>query len=114
MRGALHELLHIGHALQRILDHSFVGLRKPSLAAELLDIIPVRGGTRHPASGSMWLLQESAVGQVGHYIANGRWTEPFPAGARNHARPHRLAGGYKRLHDSREDFAFPVADRWAC
>ena len=82
------------------------------IAAELLHVIPVGGGTRHPSGRGVRLFEETAIGQIGHHIANGRGTQPFPTGARNHARPHRLARGNKRFHDRREDFAFPVADGW--
>src|SRR5436190_7433450 len=114
MRGALHEFLHIGHALKRLLNHSFVSLRNLRFAAELFHVITVRGRARHPAGGSMRLLKVAGVSEVGHYVANCRRAQAFATGPRQHARPHRLARGDKGLHDGREYFPFAIADWLAC
>src|SRR5271166_4526483 len=84
-----------------------------SLPAELLDIISISLRRRDPARRSVWLLQKSCLGKVGHHIPYGRRTQPFTAGARKRARTHRLSAGNEGFDDGGQDFAFPPAN-WPC
>ena len=67
MGRPLHELLHISHALQRILNHAFVCLRELGFAAQLLNVVPVRRSARNPPRRSMRLLKKSGISQVRHH-----------------------------------------------
>src|SRR5207248_6025049 len=109
VRGAFHELLHVSHALKRILNDAFVSLRELGLAAELLNVIAVCRRARNTACGSMRLFEKTGVGKIGHNITNSRRTEPFPAASRDHARTDRLARGNEGFHDRGQDLALPVS-----
>src|SRR5712692_5563128 len=113
MRGALHELLHVGDARQGVLDNALILVRKMRLPTKLLDIITISFRRRHPPRRSMRLLQKSRVSKIRHHIADRSRTQPFAAGARKRARTHRLSAGDKCLDDSGQDFPFPPA-RWSC
>src|SRR5208283_493823 len=64
----------------------------------------------HATGGSVWLLQKSSVGQVGHDVADGGGAEALAIAARQRARAHRLSGGDVCLHDCREDLTFPPSN----
>src|SRR5258708_17839428 len=85
MGSAFHEFLYVGHALQRILNHAFISLRKLCLAAELLDVIAISRRTRHSTRGSVRLFQVTCICQVRHHVADRRWAEAFAAGPRENA-----------------------------
>ena len=103
---------HIGDAGQSVLNDALVLVRKMRLATQLLDIITISLRRRHPPRRSMRLLQKSRIGQIRHHVADRSRTQPFAAGARQRARPHRLSAGNKSLDDRGQDFAFPSA-RWS-
>src|SRR6266700_7716265 len=110
MRSTLHELLHVGHALQRILDHALIRLRKLRFPAQLLNVVAIRRSARDPSRRSVWLLKKSGIGQVGHYVPDGRRAQSFPARPRKHARTDRLARGDERLYQRGQNLAFPVTN----
>src|SRR5947207_11161136 len=111
MRRTLHELLHIGDALKRLLNHSFVRLRELSLAAQLLDVIAVSRSARNSACRGMWLLKIPGISQVSHNVPDRRRTQPFPARPRKHARTDRLARGDERLYQGGQKLAVQVTNR---
>src|SRR5579862_426815 len=114
MRSPLHELRHIRHSRQRVLDNALIfvrHLRKMRLAAQLLDVITIGLRRRHPPSRSMRLLQKSRLRQIRHHIPDRRRTQPLPRSPRKRPRPHRLPAGNERLNNRRQDFPFPTA-RW--
>src|SRR6266487_3298431 len=110
MRRTLHELLHIGDALKRFLNHSFIRLRKLGLAAQLLDVIAVSRSARNSACRGMRLLKIPGISQVSHNVPDRRGTQPFPARPRKHARTDRLARGDECLHQRGQNLAFPVTN----
>jgi hypothetical protein len=61
----------------------------------------------------MRLLKKSRVSKIRHYVPDRSRTQPFAAGARKRARPHRLSAGDECLDNGGQDFSFPPA-RWSC
>ncbi len=77
VRGALHELLHVGDAGERVGDHGLFLRRQAGGAGDLLDVIAVGLGGGHAAGGGVRLLEESGIGEVGHHVADGRGAQAF-------------------------------------
>src|SRR5438309_1262033 len=100
MRGPLHELLQIGDAGQSVLDNALVLARKMRLSTKLLDIITISLRRRNAPRRSVRLLKKYRVGKIGHHVPDRSRTQPFAAGARKSARPHRLSAGDECLDDS--------------
>src|SRR5436309_3875489 len=109
MGGALHKFLHVRNAMQGILDHVLVFLRKPGFAGKLLYVISVSFSARHTSSGSMRLVQKTGIRKVGHHIADSCRTESLPAGARQGTRPHRLARGDESLDNRGQDLPLTIS-----
>jgi hypothetical protein len=111
MRGALHELLHIADAVEVLLDRPFVLVRDVRVPGQLLDVITIGLRRGHPARRGVRLLEKSGLGQVGHDVADTGRAQSFFIRARKRTRSHRLARGYERLHDGRQNLTLTLA-RW--
>src|SRR5581483_803767 len=109
-RRPLHELLHIAHALQHLVNRALVLRRKPGAPADLLHVVAVRFRCGHTSRGCVRLLQVPGLGQVRHHVAYGCRTEPLTVGARQRPRSHRLTRGNVVFHDRRQDLVFPAPD----
>src|SRR5260370_22935739 len=83
------------------------------LPTKLLDIITISLRRRNAPRRSVRLLKKSRVSKIGHDVADSSRTQPFAAGARKRARPHRLSAGDECLDDSGQDLPFPSAP-WSC
>ena len=77
MRGALHELLHIADAGERVGNHALFLGRELRGSGNLLDVIAVGLGGGNAPGRSVRLLQESGIRQIRHHVANAGWTEAF-------------------------------------
>src|SRR5579864_454227 len=113
MRRALHELLNIGNAVQRVMNDVFIGLRKLYFSAQLLDVVTISCRARHSSRRSMWLLQVPGISQIGHYIPYRGRAESLTAGAGEHTRSNWLARGDKRFHDRGQNFALSISNPMA-
>ena len=99
---------------KRALDQALVGGRQPRFAGQLLHIKTIGLRGRNPPGRGVRLLQKSGVGQVGHDVADGSRAQALAIGARQSARPDRLARGDVGLHDGGQDFAFTPSDIVRC
>ena len=95
------------------LNDALIFLRKAGFARKLLYIIAIRLGTGYAARRGVGLLQIAGVGQVRHHVADGGRAESFPIRPRQGARPHRVAGGNKGLHNGGQNLPFPLPDGWS-
>ena len=110
MRRALHELLHVGDAGERIGDHGFFLGRQTGSARDLLNVIAISLGRWDAARRGVRLLEKARVGEVSHHVADGCGAESFAVRARESAGTDGLARGNEGLHDGRQDFAFAIPD----